>query len=76
VLGPAGATRTLPLANAAAFAVSLRAPTPAIDRATDAGARRRFAWLHGASVAPTLAQLASLAWGPWALGPEGPLLRP
>jgi hypothetical protein len=61
--------RTLLLANAAAFALSLWVLTPAIIRATDAGARRRFAWLHGASVALDVAQLASLAWGLWALAP-------
>jgi hypothetical protein len=35
---------------------------PAINRATDAGNRRRFAWLHGLSVAVTLAHIAACGW--------------
>jgi hypothetical protein len=36
--------------------------TPAINRATDTGATRRFSWLHGLSVALTLAHIAIAAW--------------
>lgn len=35
---------------------------PAINRATDAGDRRRFAWLHGLSVLITLAHIAATGW--------------
>lgn len=35
---------------------------PAINRATDAGDRRRFAWLHGLSVLVTLAHIAACGW--------------
>jgi hypothetical protein len=35
---------------------------PAINRATDEGRRRRFQWLHGLSVAITLAHIAATAW--------------
>lgn len=35
---------------------------PAINRATDAGDRRRFAWLHGVSVVITLAHIAVAGW--------------
>ncbi|MDG0857640.1 DUF4149 domain-containing protein [Roseateles puraquae] len=35
---------------------------PAINRATDAGDRRRFAWLHGLSVGVTLAHIAACGW--------------
>ena len=35
---------------------------PAINAATDAGAKRRFAWLHGASVAITLAHIAATGY--------------
>ncbi len=35
---------------------------PAINRATDSGAMTRFKWLHGASVAITLAHIALAAW--------------
>lgn len=35
---------------------------PAINRATDAGDRRRFAWLHGLSVLVTLAHIVATGW--------------
>ncbi|MEM7744494.1 MAG: DUF4149 domain-containing protein [Pseudomonadota bacterium] len=35
---------------------------PAINRATDAGEKRRFALLHGLSVVITLAHIALAAW--------------
>lgn len=35
---------------------------PAINRATDAGARRRFQWLHGLSVVITLGHLVASGW--------------
>lgn len=35
---------------------------PAINRATDAGQRARFAWLHGLSVGVTLAHIAIAGW--------------
>lgn len=35
---------------------------PAINRATDAGDRRRFAVLHGVSVLATLAHIAACGW--------------
>ncbi|MEM1315051.1 MAG: DUF4149 domain-containing protein [Pseudomonadota bacterium] len=56
------------VAAAAAAVVALTtAPTrqllmPAINAATDAGAKRRFAALHGLSVAITLAHIGLAAW--------------
>jgi hypothetical protein len=35
---------------------------PAINRATDAGLRRRFQWLHGLSVLITLGHIAATGW--------------
>ena len=35
---------------------------PAINRATDAGLRRRFKWLHGLSVIVTLAHIVASGW--------------
>lgn len=35
---------------------------PAINRATDAGQRQRFAWLHGLSVLVTLAHIGATGW--------------
>lgn len=35
---------------------------PAINRATDTGHRQRFKWLHGLSVAVTLAHIAACGW--------------
>lgn len=35
---------------------------PAINRATDAGQRQRFKWLHGLSVLVTLAHIAAAGW--------------
>jgi hypothetical protein len=35
---------------------------PAINRATDAGLRQRFKWLHGLSVVVTIAHIAATGW--------------
>jgi len=35
---------------------------PAINRATDAGLRRRFKWLHGLSVLVSLGHIAATGW--------------
>ena len=35
---------------------------PAINRATDAGLRQRFKWLHGLSVIVTLGHIAATGW--------------
>jgi ABC-type transport system involved in multi-copper enzyme maturation permease subunit len=35
---------------------------PAINRATDAGRRQRFKWLHGLSVLVTLGHIAATGW--------------
>ena len=35
---------------------------PAINRATDAGDRQRFKWLHGASVVVTLVHIVATGW--------------
>jgi hypothetical protein len=35
---------------------------PAINRATDAGQRVRFKWLHSASVLVTLAHIGASGW--------------
>ena len=35
---------------------------PAINRATDAGDRLRFKWLHGASVLVTLSHIVATGW--------------
>ena len=35
---------------------------PAINRATDAGPRQRFKWLHGLSVVITLGHIAATGW--------------
>jgi Domain of unknown function (DUF4149) len=35
---------------------------PAINAATDAGARQRFKWLHGLSVVITLGHIAATGW--------------
>ena len=35
---------------------------PAINRATDAGLRQRFQWLHGLSVVVTLGHIAATGW--------------
>ena len=35
---------------------------PAINRATDAGRRRRFKWLHGLSVVVTLGHIVASGW--------------
>ncbi len=35
---------------------------PAINRATDAGQRQRFKWLHGVSVLVTLSHIVATGW--------------
>jgi hypothetical protein len=35
---------------------------PAINRATDAGLRQRFQWLHGLSVLVTVGHIAATGW--------------
>lgn len=35
---------------------------PAINRATDSGQKKRFAWLHGVSVLITLAHIGAAGW--------------
>ena len=35
---------------------------PAINRATDAGLRQRFKWLHGLSVAVTVGHIGATGW--------------
>lgn len=35
---------------------------PAINRATDAGQRQRFKWLHGVSVLATLGHIGATGW--------------
>ncbi len=35
---------------------------PAINRATDAGQRQRFKWLHGLSVLVTLGHIGATGW--------------
>ncbi|RPH44313.1 MAG: DUF4149 domain-containing protein [Burkholderiales bacterium] len=60
-----GEARAVALAVAALFAVSLVVLTPAINRASDAKDRRRFGWLHGASIVVNLGQLGALLWVLW-----------
>lgn len=73
VIGSAGAAAVLvwihdPTAAVILAAVALSTiPTrqvlmPAINRATDAGEKRRFAWLHGLSVVITLVHIGLVAW--------------
>lgn len=42
------------------FALSLWVLTPATNRATDAGNRRAFAWLHGSTIAISVLQIVLL----------------
>lgn len=44
------------------FALSLWVLTPATNRATDAGRRRAFAWLHGSTIAINLVQIGLFIW--------------
>ncbi len=41
---------------------------PAINRATDAGLRDRFQWLHGVSVVITVGHIAATGWLLWHVG--------
>ena len=51
------------MAAVAVTAVPLRQILmPAINRATDAGQRQRFQWLHGLSVVVTLGHIAATGW--------------
>ncbi|HYF59823.1 MAG TPA: DUF4149 domain-containing protein [Burkholderiaceae bacterium] len=50
---PDGPLRWVALACAAGFALSLLWLTPAINRASDAGLRRRFGWPHGGASGST-----------------------
>ncbi|MEM6441403.1 MAG: DUF4149 domain-containing protein [Pseudomonadota bacterium] len=69
--GAAAALLLWPVEPAAAAMAGLIAATtvptrqvlmPAINAATDAGEKRRFAWLHGLSVAITLAHIGLAGW--------------
>jgi hypothetical protein len=63
LLLPADATAAALMAAVAASTVPTRQVLmPAINAATDAGRKRRFAWLHGASVAITLAHVATAGY--------------
>lgn len=44
------------------FALSLWVLTPATNRATDAGRRRAFAWLHGSTIVINLIQIGLFIW--------------
>ncbi len=51
------------MATVAATTVPVRqALMPAINRATDAGLRQRFKWLHSLSVLITLCHIAATGW--------------
>ncbi len=57
------ATWAVLLAVVAATALLVRQwLMPAINRATDGGARRRFKWLHGLSVLVTLGHIVASGW--------------
>ena len=63
VLWPQDRTGALLLAGIAATTVPTRqALMPAINRATDTGAQARFQWLHGLSVAITLAHIGAAGY--------------
>jgi hypothetical protein len=63
LLLPADATAAALMAAVAASTLPTRQVLmPAINAATDAGRKRRFAWLHGASVAITLAHVATAGY--------------
>ena len=60
---PHSATFAAVMAAVAVSTVPLRQLLmPAINRATDAGQRRRFQWLHGLSVVVTLGHIAAAGW--------------
>lgn len=60
---PHDGRRALLMAAVALSTVPLRQLLmPAINRATDAGQRQRFKWLHGLSVVVTLAHIAATGW--------------
>ncbi len=57
------AAATAVMATVALTTVPLRQSLmPAINRATDAGDRQRFKWLHGASVVVTLSHIVGTGW--------------
>ena len=60
---PSDRTTALVLAAVALSTVPVRQLLmPAINRATDAGQRQRFQWLHGLSVLVTLAHIGATGW--------------
>jgi hypothetical protein len=60
---PQDATAAALMAVVAVSTVPLRQLLmPAINRATDAGQRQRFKWLHGLSVLVTLGHIAVTGW--------------
>ncbi len=63
LLWPRGAMFTAVMAAVAITTVPVRQLLmPAINRATDAGLRQRFKWLHGLSVVITLGHIAATGW--------------
>ena len=60
---PSDRTTALVLAAVALSTVPVRQLLmPAINRATDAGQRQRFQWLHGLSVLITLGHIGATGW--------------
>ncbi|MBY0412025.1 MAG: DUF4149 domain-containing protein [Burkholderiaceae bacterium] len=60
---PANARFSVAMAAVALTTVPLRQLImPAINRATDAGQRQRFKWLHSLSVVATVAHIAAAGW--------------
>lgn len=60
---PANARFSVAMAAVALTTVPLRQLLmPAINRATDAGQRQRFKWLHSLSVVATVAHIAATGW--------------
>ena len=60
---PANARFSVAMAAVALTTVPLRQLLmPAINRATDAGQRQRFKWLHSLSVVATVAHIAAAGW--------------
>jgi hypothetical protein len=60
---PHDSTSAAVMAGVALTTVAVRQRLmPAINRATDAGQRRRFHWLHSLSVLVTLAHIGATGW--------------
>jgi len=60
---PHDTVRATVMAAVAVTTVPLRQVLmPAINRATDAGERQRFKWLHGLSVAVTVSHIGATGW--------------